>query len=756
MNKNEGPSMVLTMSTIFRRTTIIESLKFAVCGALPPGNKSGQAFVHDPRSIGQSVVKANVKLRFTNRAGSSMVVIRSMEVQQKKTTLSFKQLDGVLRSVDKDGNRISLGHKCSEMDKQIPLLLGCSKSILESVVFCHQEESSWPLQEGAVLKKRFDDIFDSTRYSKALDVFSKLKKEYASKVKDLKTDLAGLSSHRHAAKGFQQDVQKYNEQMEELEEQISEDKQGLKENEDEQARIQAIMEQVDEITNDMESRKNELTLQQQVSKKQKSMLHENLTHKHATRELKEMLRDFDSQMGNQSEKKADLEAEMAAVQKELAKIRTQETSLQSKIGRLQAEKESHEKLLKVRYEKMMEIGEVYALGDILSAISQTQPSQTQNTSYNASSLDVSMSGNTRSDQQPILDISQEDMDEFYRTLVRKEDTLKDALKSHRETHQQQEDQLQAQLSDLIGKLKSIENDREKLNREQTEARKELQNIGSQLATTTRVRKTDVENAKASAAKFAKERDELNSDPRRTDIPTEIRSLDEKIDKSKREIEYDQADLKDLRRTVEAQNAIAVLKEQCTKDLEPLQESIQEQSFVLQQYNITTPQELPGAEGSDENGDELTTAMEKVVDDISTKFDLSNHELSRSTEEANRLQQVVSEKSALLRHDQRALTSKRARMSQLDGPNGSIEKVRRVVTSLRQYEGDIGVVTPADINEAKPQELLSYLGNMLEESESQSTEGIQEDTVRKIFTRLKKQVRTDLLFGNKRKPAFFPH
>jgi hypothetical protein len=104
--------------------------------------------------------------------------------------------------------------------------------------------------------------------------------------------------------------------------------------------------------------------------------------------------------------------------------------------------------------------------------------------------------------------------------------------------------------------------------------------------------------------------------------------------------------------------------------------------------------------------------------------------------------VVSEKSALLSHDQRALASKRARMSQLDGPNGSIEKVRRVVTSLRQYEGDIGVVTPADINEAKPQELLSYLGNMLEESESQSTEGIQQDTVRKIITRLKKQVRTD--------------
>ena len=44
---------------------------------------------------------------------------------------------------------------------------GVSRAVLESVIFCHQEDSSWPLQEGAVLKKRFDDIFDSARYTKA-------------------------------------------------------------------------------------------------------------------------------------------------------------------------------------------------------------------------------------------------------------------------------------------------------------------------------------------------------------------------------------------------------------------------------------------------------------------------------------------------------------------------------------------------------------------------------------------------------------
>ncbi len=41
-----------------------------------------------------------------------------------------------------------------------------SQAILENVVFCHQEDASWPMQDGALLKKKFDDIFESTRYSK--------------------------------------------------------------------------------------------------------------------------------------------------------------------------------------------------------------------------------------------------------------------------------------------------------------------------------------------------------------------------------------------------------------------------------------------------------------------------------------------------------------------------------------------------------------------------------------------------------------
>lgn len=41
------------------------------------------------------------------------------------------------------------------------------QAVLENVIFVHQEDSNWPLAEGLVLKKKFDDIFAATKYTKA-------------------------------------------------------------------------------------------------------------------------------------------------------------------------------------------------------------------------------------------------------------------------------------------------------------------------------------------------------------------------------------------------------------------------------------------------------------------------------------------------------------------------------------------------------------------------------------------------------------
>ena len=101
------------------------------------------------------------------------------------------------------------------MDEEVPLLLGVSKAILENVIFCHQEESNWPLSEPAALKKKFDDIFEATksanscsywrqadsflRYTKALDNIKALRKERTAELKVDKERLKFLKADKEKA-----------------------------------------------------------------------------------------------------------------------------------------------------------------------------------------------------------------------------------------------------------------------------------------------------------------------------------------------------------------------------------------------------------------------------------------------------------------------------------------------------------------------------------------------------------------------------
>ena len=158
------------------KTTIIECLKMGSTGELPPSARSGQAFIHDPKVADATEVKAQIKLRFRNVTGKPFVVIRSFQLTQKaRGKLEKKDLDSVIQSTNDKGETVSVSKKCVDINAEVPSLMGVSKAILENVVFVHQEESNWPLGDSAGLKKKFDEIFSATKYTKALEHIRKLK-----------------------------------------------------------------------------------------------------------------------------------------------------------------------------------------------------------------------------------------------------------------------------------------------------------------------------------------------------------------------------------------------------------------------------------------------------------------------------------------------------------------------------------------------------------------------------------------------------
>ncbi|KAI0322043.1 AAA domain-containing protein [Amylostereum chailletii] len=185
------------------KTTIIECLKYATTGDQPPGTRGG-AFVHDPKMANEKEVKAQVKLRFQAANGTEMLAVRNLSVTMKKNgAMTMKTLESILglanANLEKGGKRGVISTKCAEMDTEIPHLLGVSRAVLENVIFCHQEDSYWPLAEPAALKKKFDDIFEATKYTKALDSIKSLRKDRVAELKAEKERLELLSHQKGQA-----------------------------------------------------------------------------------------------------------------------------------------------------------------------------------------------------------------------------------------------------------------------------------------------------------------------------------------------------------------------------------------------------------------------------------------------------------------------------------------------------------------------------------------------------------------------------
>lgn len=108
--------------------------------------------------LGETEVKAQIKLRLCTQTGAPIVVVRSFQVgqpsqliharapafceaaavtgnvlvraqlTQKKAALQFKALDQVIQSFNKDtGAKEALSYRCADADRMIPNIMGVSK-----------------------------------------------------------------------------------------------------------------------------------------------------------------------------------------------------------------------------------------------------------------------------------------------------------------------------------------------------------------------------------------------------------------------------------------------------------------------------------------------------------------------------------------------------------------------------------------------------------------------------------------------------
>ncbi|GJF00265.1 DNA repair protein rad50 [Phanerochaete sordida] len=342
------------------KTTIIECLKYATTGDQPPNTRGG-AFVHDPKLANEKEVKAQVKLRFTAANGNVIEAVRNLSVTVKKNgAMTMKTLEGIMntRGIEGTGKRATISTKCAEMDIEIPSLLGVSKAVLENVIFCHQEDSYWPLSEASTLKKKFDDIFEATKYTKALDAIKTLRKDKTSELKAEKAKLEGLATEKAHADKLKSRISELSSQIaaktlehEELSKQHAALVSANEKFYQSSIKFRQIYMEVETLTKSIQRDEEDLnqlklTLQELAG---------------TDEELQARQDNFDKHVAQQMKKKADAEANVQDVKNLIETTRRTQNEKLKEHGELVAQAKAHEAVLEEREQLIKTIATTYGM-----------------------------------------------------------------------------------------------------------------------------------------------------------------------------------------------------------------------------------------------------------------------------------------------------------------------------------------------------------------------------------------------------------
>ncbi|KNZ73056.1 DNA repair protein RAD50 [Termitomyces sp. J132] len=344
------------------KTTIIECLKYATTGDQPPNTRGG-AFVHDPKMANEKEVKAQVKLRFHAANGTRMLAVRNLSVTVKKTSgFTMKTLESILALADgnaeKGGKRGVISTKCAEMDTEIPQLLGVSKAVLENVIFCHQEDSWWPLAEPSALKKKFDDIFEATRYTKALDNIKSLRKDRIADLKAENERLQSLAREKAHADKLRERISQLNATIAEKQVEYEQTKKEYE-----------VIVEANQKFYDYATKFRELFVKYEALDGKKARLHADLDEAKLNlqeivgtdEELELRLRRFDEHINAQKQRKRVEDTKKQDLEDELTNVRKQHTELTAQHGGLVAEAEAQDQRLAEREQLIHEVAEKHGI-----------------------------------------------------------------------------------------------------------------------------------------------------------------------------------------------------------------------------------------------------------------------------------------------------------------------------------------------------------------------------------------------------------
>ena len=156
-----------------------------------------------------------------------LFINRSIEASQKLKNITIKTLDSTITSKTEAGTT-QLSSKCADINQEMFNCLGVSRPILNYVIFCHQEDSNWPLDEGSKVKEKFDEIFNSVKYQKCLKNIKEVRKSQMDNAKMEKNNMEHYKSDKDYAENKGNELKRKKEDLERLQESIGNINEELK------------------------------------------------------------------------------------------------------------------------------------------------------------------------------------------------------------------------------------------------------------------------------------------------------------------------------------------------------------------------------------------------------------------------------------------------------------------------------------------------------------------------------------------------
>jgi DNA repair protein RAD50 len=241
-----------------------------------------------------------------------------------------------------------------DLDTMVPEKLGVSPAILDAVIFCHQDESLWPMSEPSALKKRFDEIFEALRYTKAIDNLKILRKKQGEELAKLKIfeeqDRLNKEKGEKAEKrsmSLQAEIEDMRVRCDGITTEMNKTQDRIREKHEQATSFLGIV-------NELRNKTEQYQYRQDTVEELRGSIEE---LQESDQELAEALAQYEERIGRIGKERVEKGDQYQALQTELKNSRGEHTKKVAELGKHQSDKEKYERQLETRASMVKEAAE---------------------------------------------------------------------------------------------------------------------------------------------------------------------------------------------------------------------------------------------------------------------------------------------------------------------------------------------------------------------------------------------------------------